>query len=104
MDSEEEYLVAKSIVKSQTDEQWNLIRVDPGVWENEEWMQFRNYSVQDLKHEMSAYKQIIRGEILRPYSSHNLCEFGISFLYLFKYLKLVVQLKLIALLQPLPRT
>jgi hypothetical protein len=73
MDSEEEYLVAKSIVKSQTDEQWNLIRLDPGDWAARvEWRQFRNYSVEELKHKMILYKQIIRGDIFLPYSSHNL--------------------------------
>jgi hypothetical protein len=65
MDTEEEYSVAKSIVKSQSAEEWNLLRVNPGDCISEDWKQFRNYSVEDLIYEMRVYKQIqiARGEI-----------------------------------------
>ena len=60
MDSATEYAIAKAIVQSgQSDEEWDTLRNGKGSWpeERNEWKQFRNYSMTELKEEMRIYKQ-----------------------------------------------
>lgn len=60
MDTDKDYLIAKSIVQSgQSVEEWDDLRQGKGSWpddERKDWKQFRNYSISELKAAMIIYK------------------------------------------------
>ena len=63
MDSDIEYTVAKSIVRSgQLEEEWEALRHGKGDWPVDDlrkgWKQFRLYSIKELKDMMKAYEKI----------------------------------------------
>ena len=66
MDSEGDYIVAKSIVQSgQSDEEWDSLRQGKGIWpvEKETWRQYRKHSLDKLVEMMDVYK-LTKGYLL----------------------------------------
>jgi len=61
MDTEEEYNVGKSIVKSVSNKDWDEIRHSKGIWPQDEnkkdWKQFQNFSIEEIKDYMRIYNQ-----------------------------------------------
>ena len=61
MDTEEEYNVGKSIVKSVSNKEWDEIRHSKGIWPQDEnkkdWKQFQNFSIEEIKDYMRIYNQ-----------------------------------------------
>lgn len=59
MDSEEDYLLAKSIVHSGlSDDEWDTLREGKGEWstDNLRWKSYQKYNLDELKEMMKMYK------------------------------------------------
>lgn len=54
MDSESDYNIGKQIVRGQSEDEWNELRLGKGEWpqEKKDWKIFRNYTMQQLKDSM----------------------------------------------------
>ena len=59
MDSENDYNIGKAIVRGQSEEEWNTLRLGKGAWpaDKDAWKVFRNYSMEKLIDAMDTYKK-----------------------------------------------
>lgn len=82
MDSEDEYLVAKSLLLSGlSDDEWTALREGKGDWpvETQQWKKYRHFSIPELKEMILAYTKS-RCKTIRCYSLYLLLIFTISFI------------------------